>query len=728
MPNGRRGPAVACDAGRRRLRTPSSGIAPGGTTEKPIADASSDAAALRNRNAARGGRCTCVRAAALAAACVAACVGPATAGQERGAEPDRATPKAEVEAQPEPTVGRAFLTAFSWLRDWDTPQPGGWAAQPAGVHGVMVSLRLDGELLARSTVMQEALARAAAEEGRDEPEPALLAASRKAIAAGRHRLLRDAPDGLSDDVLLRAALRRLTFDVQFAGPLVPVDARSFEEFDALVRAGLEGVAARVGDELVASFPAEHLIAGWTPSEAVRAVAGRLRLPADEPADLRAEQGARFYRFNVRHLAQTPAFRFPIELHRGGRVVRQDDVTRAALLAGAEAMATHLMTREPTDRPDGAVGVGPPERAMGLFGPYFAPQDRYQPAFAEPRGQALAAYALGRLQRLRGADRSLQQDATDAAWRVLRDLATVEEGETAPSDEAGAEEAWLLAWSEVAARTPPAGVDRKPLDAEARRVVAALVERLGEPAGFDPAAMNADALAALAVARAAPLVLPEPAEAIETAGRRVRLIFGRVEPQRLPAFMPWLAWAELELNPPISSRIGSDTAGDDETGDDETDDDVRFADLPAAAALDQMRELVESFQVGPLDAGDEEPDLVGGVVFTQGAAVLPTWQSLRVASVLATMLGDPRLTPRETFHDRTAVVSAAMRFALNLTSSAYEAHMYPVARRGIGGVRLAPWDHTMTTESTAMGLLTMIEAVRATDARLPGQLPTDRRPR
>jgi hypothetical protein len=142
----------------------------------------------------------------------------------------------------------------------------------------------------------------------------------------------------------------------------------------------------------------------------------------------------------------------------------------------------------------------------------------------------------------------------------------------------------------------------------------------------------------------------------------------------------------------------------------------------------LRELIERHMLTPADAGQLQPDLVGGVVFTEGPASLPTWHSLRVLGVLASAAGDPRLTPRDEFHRRSGVLSSGLRFAVNLTASPYEAHMYPVPRRAVGGMRLALWDNRVTVESTALGLLAIVEAVNATDRRLPAQRPTDRRTR
>ncbi|MGP1272748.1 MAG: hypothetical protein ACTS22_05400 [Phycisphaerales bacterium] len=181
--------------------------------------------------------------------------------------------------------------------------------------------------------------------------------------------------------------------------------------------------------------------------------------------------------------------------------------------------------------------------------------------------------------------------------------------------------------------------------------------------------------------------PEQASELLSELRRVE------HPGQLVGVMPWFGWAEMEL------------AGAGE--------------LPSAVALRQMREVVQGFQMRSSDTGIENLDLVGGVVFTSGAAPLPTWQSARAMSFLATMLRDRRLTEAGELEAQTAALVAGTRFLLQLTETEAASHMYRAPARAMGGARAAPWDQTMPIEASAFVLLALVESIetlRELDAR------------
>ncbi len=158
---------------------------------------------------------------------------------------------------------------------------------------------------------------------------------------------------------------------------------------------------------------------------------------------------------------------------------------------------------------------------------------------------------------------------------------------------------------------------------------------------------------------------------------------------LVGVMPWLGWAEIEL------------AGE--------------GDIPSAIALRQMRAIVTGFQLTAADAGTDNLDLVGGVVFTSGTAPLPTWHTARPVAFLATMVGDPRLTEPGEVDDELVGVLYGLRFLRQLSASEVEGFMYREPAEATGGVRAATWDQRMPIDATAMTLLAVVETLGALDA-------------
>lgn len=225
---------------------------------------------------------------------------------------------------------------------------------------------------------------------------------------------------------------------------------------------------------------------------------------------------------------------------------------------------------------------------------------------------------------------------------------------------------------------------KPVDAAARAIAAVIAERAGD--GTGSTALLAPLLEAggTEAARSAPIVawaFAELGHAVQAQDVLSRI--RRVEhPGQLVSVMPWAGWA--------SQRLGTE------------------AEVSGGVALRQMREIVHGFQLTPADAGQENRDLVGGVVFTSGPVPLPTWQSARPWAFLASMLSDPRLTNQAERDAAVAHSIRAARFLIQLSAGEAEGHLYRDPQRAEGGVRAAVWDHAMPLEASAMVLLALVE--------------------
>src|SRR5262249_31356165 len=110
-------------------------------------------------------------------------------------------------------------------------------------------------------------------------------------------------------------------------------------------------------------------------------------------------------------------------------------------------------------------------------------------------------------------------------------------------------------------------------------------------------------------------------------KELRGEYSQTSQGNLVSLMPWLGWAEIAQ---------ADAKKSHEVGD---------GSIPAALALRNMRDQVWDHQLSILDAGDDAPDMVGGIVFNRGFSqgapkgpIFPTWQSVRPLAFIATMLG------------------------------------------------------------------------------------------
>ncbi len=150
--------------------------------------------------------------------------------------------------------------------------------------------------------------------------------------------------------------------------------------------------------------------------------------------------------------------------------------------------------------------------------------------------------------------------------------------------------------------------------------------------------------------------------------------------------PWIVWAARELGD--GAPLG-------------------------AAALREGRDLIWEHQLSRSDAGAENADLVGGIVFTGTNQPLPSAQSARAAAMAAAMLGDPALTPEGERPRELARLLPTLRFLRQLSAGEAESRLYPNPERASGAVRLALWDQRQPPEATAMTLIAVTETVRAT---------------
>ena len=565
------------------------------------------------------------------------------------------------------------------LREQSLPERGAArdqrAIDPENCAGAAIVLRLSGKVIGRGEFVGEG-------------GTTVWSAASDAWAEAKSKLIDGLPNDALFDERLDERLARITIDLQLAGSLVPVPAETFSSAAALINPGQQGAAARSGGVFGGVFPGTVLAfpsgvdAGFDPSErALRVATTRLGLPPVDLDILRRTEEVTLYRFDVTHLAQTKAGVPPTFLTRGGRIVSEAAVTGSNLRGAADKAAEFLIGLE-----------WPGEEPFGMLGDYLATADRYEPYIAPPRQQATVALALNRYASIDGIAPARARVASAYAAGLLINLTRVAGEEVDPRADPIALATWLLAAAYI--RDTPSGLDPSQIKVLRDFAASALEQLSGEEAdaAFEQMGPGAVALRAYAFAKAGNQLDSETA--IDTAREDVRRLFRELPAPQLVAAMPWLGWAELEL------------ASGEES-------------VPAAIGLREMRDLIWDFQVDPISAGGQDADFVGGIVFSRGSTQLPTWQSLRPLSFVATMLGDPRLTDQEEVLVEITPLIRGMRFVMQLSASEAEAHMYPEPVRAIGGLRLAVWDQTISVDATSLGLITICEMLESLSQRSGG---------
>jgi hypothetical protein len=603
------------------------------------------------------------------------------------AQPNRAISAALASGQaPGPeVVAPAFQRIRAALDAWLIPQPAADAATPwPAVTAAAVQLRLDGRLMGSAAAQStgpEAL-----------PREALLASVTAAAMREAERRLAVPRDALRDEAL-RAAGERLTLSLELAGPPTPLEPVEFDDLDRLVDGGLEGLALEGSERSAVMFPASMMALGLTPSAAGRSLAARVlggaELAFEDLSKAGAGRGLKWTKFRVSHAAQSEPRGRMISLHRGDRVASLSGLNAAGLRTLADEIAAHLSTRAERD---------PTDESGASLASYDAATDRR--GRAAPAGEAaLVALALARhAASAPDGDRSRR-----AAALVLTRLAADDaESRRAASDP--------LAAGLIAMALAELGPPREPSAALASlrdRVASALAGSFDTERGFAEG-ITGPARAAVAAGLVACARSGLGGIDVTLASAAVRRAFAELRPGELVGMMPLLGWAEIDL----AELTRADT-------------------LPAAAALRQMRAQLWQNQLGPVPPGDDREDLIGGVLFADGARI-PTWQGLRPMAFAATALRDPRLTPADTRAAETVRLLYAARFIRQLQAGPVTGGggggggvgggvggwLYPAPASAAGGLRAAPGVHEQPAGASAMGLLLLTELSRSLDASNP----------
>jgi len=560
----------------------------------------------------------------------------------------------------------------SWVQAWSVPGPNDdlSPAQTPPVWGAAMTIRVDGRVLARGAWFSD-----------DGPSPlAVWHAAGTAVRAARAALPTE-NDAL-DEERIEAMGQRATVSLEFFGAPVPIPGEELALAYAGCSPGAQALVVRIGDRVEVVGVDAQLTRGSDPARELAALATKITGAGETAlrpvADL-IEDGYVFSRAPAQHLAMPFPEAAPVFLERGATRVPAAAIRSRMLRETADLIAAHLRSR-----------VWPGVERYGIGGDLNAVTGAVESLSAEPFDQAMAAMALIAHAELRTDDASA---SGTTANRIVRDLAAVEPGEETPwsSPVAAAGTIAALAMIETGVRA-----DDQDFEILRVRCLDTLRNAFSPDTGFsEDVPKSAYGLIAWAHVRAMSL---DPSFTRARADRAVRRAFGETPASGLAAQMPFLAWADIELNPE--------------------------GDLPSAQALIAMRAQVFEYQLHWRDLRPIDRDLAGGVVFTRSSVALPTWHTLRPMASIATMLGDERLTPGGLasvgVSRELVVLGDALRFTRQLVMGGDGLFLAKNPTQSNGGVRRALWEPTLAPEAGSIALMTVCESLESM-----GKLPRRR---
>lgn len=571
-----------------------------------------------------------------------------------------------ADAQPTMSIPQsldAFRLVDGWVRDWEVPRVGepGFAAAPVKV--AIVTLRLDGWVLGRGFGFS------------NDPSPVVVLEAAKGALQSANAKLSTERDAMWDQYIEDLA-SRITITLEIADRLVPMSESELELPGFGYTPGVLGIAVRRGDRTEIMGPESMLSRNTDMTQSAMALANALA--GDGSAVLRspselAQSGYRFYRFEPIVLAHPGESMGAAFIDRGGRVIEGSEIGMRSISELSSNIAQHLMSRQwPGIEPYGMMGALDP-----VTGTSASP-------FASPFEQAISAYALLRFGDL--GTSNLHRDATAAGTEVLRDLAIVEGDEISAWDDPLSTSMALIALSEIQLIDI---LGDEPLNTLRTRCISEL-DGLYTPAdGFDVSLpKTTHGLITHALVRVA---LLDPRDRTQRAQSALSRVFEETPMGGLVGQMPFLGWAAMELS-------------------------LQGQEIESQELLVEMRDIIWEHQLTREDLAWMDRDLAGGIVFTSSSTPLPSWVSMRPLAVLATMLGDDRLTPGTVSSGEIPVQISrqvrAIRFIRQLCAAEETLHLYASPKNASWGVRMALWDQRMPVEADAMALLTLTETTRS----------------
>jgi hypothetical protein len=608
---------------------------------------------------------------------------------------------------------QAHRLVEQWVRAGEVPGQRAEPIRAESLLGVRVTLRIDGAALGQGTALRGDLGRLRAEgAGALRPaadlvpwlETATAGALRQAMEAVRDRQLaarvRAARDpqapAAGEDITPRELGPQLDVDVQLAHRPERVLITEADGPGALYRRFVPGVQGLLtwprgeGGEPAAVWPGTAVAQNLAPPRQVlRLLTGAGRGPAEVERLGRPEEPA-LYRFETLHLVRPRADQPATLLVRGAVPLPARFVDQPTLRGMADRVAQHLFQR--------FIGEG---RVRGGYRPARA---RYEPALADDRETALAAYALVSYVDRKVRDRNDSQIfdayvsvAAEAAQRAgQRQLAA----DTDP-DPVAVAFCLLTTLHAPAGRFDPAFADRL------TGALLGMIDEAGhlradadDPDATLPVASTAAVLHALAesyIRRREPELGRSLASALEALWQRTD---GRFDINALP----WISRVQVGLGSRLveDGFVTADVVAE------------RNEDLATMLELIERLQVVERPRVGPADVR-------GGIVVQpgpDGSPPNPTWTTAPLFGFLATVLRDPAIVPERDRRGTLVTASAAARFLGQLMIEPAGTFAIRSPGEALGGIRLSLWDNRLDVAPSAMTLLGLLEMRTSGDALAP----------
>lgn len=641
----------------------------------------------------------------------------------------RENPQAGAHVPPSPAEAMKIYRAVADIvHAWNTENvltaagEGGGEAFVPTFSGIDITLRLDGKVIGRGEALEPPA---------DMPRIGLAPADwkwslvrealRQAMEQAELRLPKT-NDAFADEARKLAA-KRIMISLELSGEWTPIAPATWLDASAMLEPGIDGVAARkAGTVGSAIFPATMLATNRMPPSALAGVAaeaigegdGGGAAVVDKPSVFTKRHNIALYRFRTTHLAQAAAEQEPVFLTRGQRVVELNTLGRGSLADAADKLADHLLSRiVEEDVP--AKGGGEPTKRVRVIGAYepWTGKASTEAMDARPDEMALMAYALVRYSRLETLSEARQKELLAAADKLLRATS-----QSTPDGILSRENVSVtlanLCFEDVDGRlhaAPKGSADEYPelyrlFWAREYTSTAKLPLTVGTLMLFEEVQRFIDDQSRS--------IRPGPRkEQVTEFDARLREVYAQTPPSQLVTYMPWLGWAEQQL------ALAKKHAAREPGLSWKEFEAAPLPDIPAAAALRQMREQVWEHQLSEQDTGAMSADMAGGIVFTKGTGTpLPTWQTARPVAFFGSMLVDDRLTEETERPLELAKLLKALRFLRQLQADESEQWMFPTEGTGgvktLGGVRASVWDQSMPLDASSFTLMAYAEALKALD--------------
>ncbi len=584
-------------------------------------------------------------------------------------------------AQPDlgASVG-AFLTARQWINDFAVPPTDHDDANIAieNAHGIYIALRHNGRVVGT---------------GIDTTSDAL--SLRKATGRALSELLGDESMRNTPETLRNTVGAKLNLELEIAGPLRPMIARTAEHVAQHYEPGLDGLAMRRGEALAMLFPAQMRRSGNADNidAAIARLAAMLKLKPAPLDELINQRKVSVYRFRTVHLVQDQPEASPTATHRGLRLVSTAEVTRESIRQFADAAAAHLINKLWTG-----------DEPLGLLGDYDPLRDDYQPMFATPRDQALAAVAIAKYANINSWDYDVASAAHKAAHKIILDLSEVTDGEHDPFEDI-ATCALILAGLVSPERMMP--FDRTTTNIMNRALVPLQIFKTLEGEQLHDALSDVTPTTRGMIAYA---LLQQEARSDDTfdwtASQRVaRASLETTDESARLGPMTWAYQVHYFFQSNIRSRGEQPVLSLEE--------------------LTRMRLALWHRQIKHAHAprfndpdNTDWLDLTGGFALDanpNAARVRPNAQSARVVALLALMLNDDVLSTDATRGIAQKNQLLAMRYLMQLQITEADAWGFRNPDRALGGIRSNTWSAELATAATAMALIAAVDTLRAIES-------------